>query len=140
MGLIEDIKERIRQYEATIADDRQRIDEYNDKIADIDRIYNDMKTEKDNLLLEKREVRAIANESYPNWKGNLHSNEYEPLLVDDILNGSLQTTIHAIDENLDALNDAKTRFENKISRTEGIIGTLQAGVNSLWNEVENLLN
>lgn len=140
MGLIDDIKERIRQYENTIADDRQRINEYNGKIQDIDRIYNEMKIEKDNLVTEKSHVRTLSNETYANWKGDLHSNEYEPLLVDDVLNGSLQTTIRAIDENLDALNDAKTRFENKINRTEGIIGTLQAGVNSLWNEVENLLN
>ncbi|MBM6614780.1 DUF5082 family protein [Desemzia sp. RIT804] len=140
MGLIDDLKNRIWQYQNTIDDDRQRIDEYNQKITEIERIYNDMKSEKDNLINEKSAVQAVANESYNNWNGNLYANEYEPMLVDDVLNGSLQLTIRAIDENLDALNDAKTRFENKISRTEGIIGTLEAGINSLWNEVENLMN
>lgn len=140
MGLIEDLKNRIRQYQNTIDDDRQRVDEYNQKISEIERIYNDMKTEKENLISEKRDVQAVANETYSNWTGNLYANEYEPKLVDDVLNGSLQVTINAIDENLDALNDAKTRFENKIHRTEGIIGTLEAGINSLWNEVGNLMN
>lgn len=140
MGLIEDLKNRIQQYQNTIEDDRQRIDEYNQKITEIEQIYNEMANEKENLINEKSTVQAVANESYSNWTGNLYANEYEPMLVDDVLNGSLQATIHAIDENLDALNDAKTRFENKINRTEGIIGTLEAGINSLWNEVENLMN
>lgn len=140
MGLIDELKSRIQQYQNTIEDDRQRIDEYNQKITEIEQIYKDMKIEKEQLISEKSDVQAVANESYSNWTGNLYDNEYEPILEDDLLNGSLKATIRAIDENLDALNDAKTRFENKINRTEGIIGTLEAGVNSLWNEVENLLN
>lgn len=140
MGIIDDLKNSIRQYQNTIDDDRQRIDEYTQKISEVERIYKDLKTEKENLINEKRAVQAVANETYSNWVGNLHANEYEPLLMDDVLNGSFQVTINAIDENLDALNDAKTRFENKINRTEGIIGTLEAGINSLWNEIENLMN
>lgn len=140
MSLLEDLKGRIQQYQATIEDDRQRIEEYSQKISEIDQIYQAMNDEKELLSDEKRAVQTLANETYSNWTGDLHSNEYEPKLEEDILNGSLQVTIRAIDENMDALNDAKTRFENKISRTQGIIGTLEAGINSMWNEVENLMN
>ncbi|MGE7367077.1 YwqH-like family protein [Desemzia incerta] len=140
MGLLEDLKGRIQQYQATIEDDRQRIEEYNQKITEIDRIYQAMKSEKEQLVDEKRAVQTLADQTYENWTGDLYSNGYAPKVEEDIVNGSFRATIHAIDENMDALNDAKTRFENKISRTEGIIGTLEAGINSLWNEVENLMN
>ena len=102
MGLIDELKSRIQQYQNTIEDDRQRIDEYNQKITEIEQIYKDMKIEKEQLISEKSDVQAVANESYSNWTGNLYDNEYEPILEDDLLNGSLKATIRAIDENLDA--------------------------------------
>lgn len=138
--MIEEIKRRIRNYENQIAQDRANISDYRTKIDEIDQLYQDMRQEKESLSDLKRQLNQLANENYENWQGDIHRQQYIPRVKDQLISGSLTTTIRNVDDNIDALNRAKTEFENRINRTEGVIGHLEGLVNSAWTSIENLMN
>lgn len=74
-----------------------------------------------------------------NWKGNLFSNDYKNKVQDELVGESYEKVITAIDSNLDSLRDKKTSFENKILSSKGMIGSLEASINSLGNSIAKLV-
>ena len=45
-----------------------------------------------------------------------------------------------IDDNLDAITTERTKYQNKILNTQGLIGRIEAAINSLVTKIENWFN
>ncbi len=110
-------------------------------IADkIGRIYNEMKQAKSDLIDQKQNMDQFSQQKYPLWKGNLWANKCEKAMQDSLVSSGYPTLVRQVDANLDALNNAKTDYENRILRNYGILGDLAATINSLYTEIANWFN
>lgn len=140
MGLLEDLKNSLNSYNSHLAQERSKVNEYQIKVDAIDRIYNDMKEKKSAMKQHKKDVKTFSNKEYTNWKGDLFSNEYKKKIQDELIGESYEKVLSDIDNNLDALRDKRTSFENKILSSKGVMGSLEASINSLGNSIAKLLN
>lgn len=140
MGVLEDLKNSLSSYNSNLASERSKAAEYQLKVDAIDLIYDDMKEKKSTMKQHIKEVKAFSDEEYTNWKGDLFSNDYKKKIQDELIGESYEKVISDIDSNLDTLRDKRTSFENKILSSKGIIGSLEASINSLGNSIAKLLN
>lgn len=110
------------------------------KIAAIDALYQTLKGQKESMNTLKKDVNTMADEEHEFWKGNLIKTKYQEPLKSNVVEGGYATIVTQIDTNLDALNTAKTECENQILASQGLIGQLAAGINTLINAIENFVN
>lgn len=130
-----------------IDEQRKEIDRINEqnakyqKIVDkIKEIYNRMQEAKRQLNAQKNDLSSFSEEQLPLWQGNLHTTKFVNTVQQGLVSGSYPKIISQVDANMDALNNAKTDYENRILRNYGILGDLAACINSLWNQIENWVN
>lgn len=132
--------ERIHEIEREIQRLKNQNQQYRQKIRQIEKIYDKMQSAKRSLIAQKNDLSSFSNESLPNWKGHLHTTEFVNPVQQWLVSSSYPQVIRQVDANMDALNDAKTDYENRILHNYGIIGDLAVRINSLENEIENQLN
>lgn len=132
--------ERIHEIEREIQRLKNQNQQYRQKIRQIEKIYDKMQSAKRSLIAQKNDLSSFSNESLLNWKGHLHTTEFVNPVQQWLVSSSYPQVIRQVDANMDALNDAKTDYENRILHNYGIIGDLAARINSLENEIENQLN
>jgi prefoldin subunit 5 len=132
--------ERIREIEREIQRRRNQIQQYRQKISQIEKIYDKMQSAKRSLIAQKNDLSSFSHETFSNWKGQLYKTEFVNPVQQWLVSNSYPQVIRQVDANMDALNDAKTDYENRILDNFGIIGDLAARINSLENEIENMLN
>lgn len=99
-----------------------------------------MKEKKKTMEEHKKEVKTFSDKEYTNWTGNLFSNNYKKKIQDELIGESYEQIISDIDSNLDTLRDKRTSFENKILSSKGVIGSIEASINSIGNSIAKLLN
>ena len=88
----------------------------------------------------KKDMVSFANKEYNDWKGNVFDIRYQDKLENDLVDSKFTKIIDIIDDNLDAINTDRTKYENKILNTQGLIGKIEAAINSLVTRIENWLN
>lgn len=88
----------------------------------------------------KKDMVSFANKEYNDWKGNVFDIRYQDKLENDLVDSKFTKIIDIIDDNLDAINTERTKYENKILNTQGLIGKIEAAINSLVTRIENWLN
>lgn len=140
MDLLEDLKKSLSSYNTHLAEERSKEAEYSSKVDAIDLIYKDMKEKKKTMEEHKKEVKTFSDKEYTNWTGNLFSNNYKKKIQDELIGESYEQIISDIDSNLDTLRDKRTSFENKILSSKGVIGSIEASINSIGNSIAKLLN
>ena len=88
----------------------------------------------------KKDMVSFAHKEYNDWKGNVFDTRYQGKLKNDLVDSKFTKIIQIIDNNLDAINAERTRYQNKILNTQGLIGRIEAAINSLVTEIENWFN
>ena len=88
----------------------------------------------------KKDMVSFANKEYNDWKGNVFDIRYQDKLENDLVDSKFTKIIDIIDDNLDAINTERTKYENKILNTQGLIGKIEAAINSLVTKIENWFN
>ena len=88
----------------------------------------------------KKDMVSFANKEYNDWKGNVFDIRYQDKLENDLVDSKFTKIIDIIDDNLDAINTERTKYQNKILNTQGLIGKIEAAINSLVTRIENWLN
>lgn len=126
--------------QSEISAERANLSSYQAKIAEIDAIYQMLKGQKTSMKDLKKDVKTFGEQKYSYWEGNVFKTKYKEKLESQVIEGGYEVVISEIDTNLDALNTAKTEYENKVFASQGIIGVLAAGINSLLNAIENFVN
>lgn len=130
---LNELKEELREQEALNNSYRKKVDE-------LGKIYREMQDVKKDMKKHKKEVSKFVEKTYKDWKGNTFKTRYQANLTECLIDGDYEKLLGKIDDNLDALNTEKTKYENLILKTGGIIGHISAGINSLVTEIENFLN
>lgn len=113
---------------------------YKHKVDEIDKIYSEMQDVKKDMKKHKKDVTKYVEKSYKYWKGNTFKTRYQANITECLIDGDYEKLLGKIDDNMDALNTEKTKYENLILKTGGIIGHISAGINSLVTEIENFVN
>ncbi|WP_195268325.1 DUF5082 family protein [Eubacterium sp. 1001713B170207_170306_E7] len=137
---LESLQNSLYSKQSEISAERANLSNYQAKIAEIDAIYQTLKGQKKSMKELKKDVKSFGEQSYPYWQGNVFKTKYQEKLDSQIIEGGYEAVIGEIDTNLDALNTAKTEYENKVLASQGLIGVLAAGINSLINAIENFVN
>ena len=137
---LEGLQNSLYSKQSEISAERANLSNYQAKIAEIDAIYQTLKGQKKSMKELKKDVKSFGEQSYPYWQGNVFKTKYQEKLDSQIIEGGYEVVIGEIDTNLDALNTAKTEYENKVLASQGLIGVLAAGINSLINAIENFVN
>lgn len=88
----------------------------------------------------KKDMVSFANKEYNDWKGNVFDIRYQDKLENDLVDSKFTKIIDIIDDNLDAINTERTKYQNKILNTQGLIGRIEAAINSLVTRIENWFN
>lgn len=88
----------------------------------------------------KKDMVSFANKEYNDWKGNVFDIRYQDKLENDLVDSKFTKIIDIIDDNLDAINTERTKYQNKILNTQGLIGRIEAAINSLVTKIENWFN
>lgn len=134
------LRSSLASKQSQISAERTNLSNYQAKIAEIDAVYQTLKGQKKAMKDLKKDAKSFAEQSYPYWQGAVFKNTYQARLEAEVIDGGYSQVISEIDTNLDALNTAKTEYENKVLSSQGFIGTLAAGINSLINAIENFVN
>lgn len=115
-------------------------EKYQQKVNRIEKIYGRMQDAKRKLNVEKNDLSSYSEEVFPLWQGRLHTMTFVNPVQQGLVSGSYSEVIRQVDANMDVLNNAKTDYQNRILRNYGLLGDLAAGINSLWNRIENWFN
>lgn len=137
---LESLQSSLSSKQSEISAERANLSNYQAKIAEIDAIYKTLKGQKKSMKELKKDVKNFGEQKYSHWEGNVFKTKYQEKLESQIIEGGYEVVIGEIDTNLDALNTAKTEYENKVLASQGLIGVLAAGINSLINAIENFVN
>ncbi|WP_426350408.1 hypothetical protein ACPWSR_03970 [Alloiococcus sp. CFN-8] len=138
MATLEDLKFSLTEIKSQLRAKQKEREGYLAIAADIDAVYERLAEDKKIIKGYRDSVKSFSEESYDDFKGNLHKNSYKTS-VNDVIE-SYNKVISNIDANMDALNMEKASYENKASRCYGLIGSFESAVNSLVHRIENWVN
>lgn len=139
MGL-GDLHHRVHTKEGEVSNYRTKNAQLRERIATLKAIHSDMKTGKRDLNILKNDLQNSANEYYPQWRGNRHKKDYSAFVQETLVNSRYTKVIGQVDQNMAAVNNKITEYENEILRNEGFVGNLLAEINSLWTRIQNWID
>lgn len=139
MSLI-DLQTALIAQKSKLRSEKTKLRNYKNKADALEKLYNRMKDKKENMIDMKKDMVSFANKEYNDWKGNVFDTRYQDKLQNDLVDSKFTKIIDIIDDNLDAINTERTKYENKILNTQGLIGKIEAAINSLVTRIENWLN
>jgi len=118
---------------------RQR-DKNKEKIRRLNSAKTMVQSSKNQLSSRRDQLRTKVNsqDTYGEWVGDTQK-EASFILTNDVI-GEYNYYINRVDARLDDICDEITRLENENVRLNGLIGYLQAAINSLLNEIEKATN
>lgn len=117
---------------------RRQRQQYMQTAAEIGRIYDRMKQDKDIVKVYKSSVESLYKTRYGGFKGFQFDNVYKAELRN--LLAEYKAVINAMDANLDNLNNVRRQYENKGYQCDSIIGSLQSAANSVYRQIQNWVN
>ena len=139
MSLI-DLQTELIAQRSNLSSQKTKLRDYKNKANALEKLYNRMKDKKENMIDMKKDMVSFANKEYNDWKGNVFDIRYQDKLENDLVDSKFTKIIDIIDDNLDAINTERTKYQNKILNTQGLIGRIEAAINSLVTKIENWFN
>jgi uncharacterized coiled-coil DUF342 family protein len=137
---LESLKRRRSEYRKKLAEEKAKLDEYRKKAEALDDLYKKMKEKKSDMKGLDKDLKSFSDESYPYWQGNVFRNRYEVKVKTDLIDDGYDKMIDIIDANLDEINNERTRYENLVYESNGIIGRIEESINSIITRIENWVN
>lgn len=113
--------------------------DYQAKINQIKKIYNHLQKIKVDYYTEKKSLFKLKNENSDEWTGNLYKTQFNQP-VSSVIDNELNTTIQAIDSDMDRLIDKMNEYENKIFECDGLLGQIEIWINNLLGTIEKWFN
>lgn len=137
---LESLKRKRSEYRKKLAEEKAKLDEYRKKAEALDDLYKKMKEKKSDMKSLDKDLKSFSDESYPYWQGNVFRNRYEVKVKTDLIDDGYDKMIDIIDANLDEINNERTRYENLVYESNGIIGRIEESINSIITRIENWVN
>lgn len=137
---LQDLKDQKSRYSSNLESEQSNLEYYRAKADALDDIYQRLKEKKKLMKAQKKTMNTFANENYETFKGNTYLNRYQNDLKSELVDNQYNNIITIIDENLDTINNERTRYENLCYNSKGIIGKLESSINSLVTQIENWVN
>lgn len=131
------IKSSLRNYRNRLSDKRAEKQRYLDIASDIGAVYKRMSDDKKTIKSYRKSVKKFRREKIDTFKGDLYKSYKKKMkeLIDDY-----DLVISNLDTNMDRLNTVRKQYENKAYGCNGLIGSYQSHVNSLYRKVQNWVN
>lgn len=129
---------RISSTNSQIASSNTKISGYKRKIKALKESYRSIQTIKSDFRTKKNALVTLQRNADNSWVGNLFNTAYDTPVED--LVAEVEKVIRKIDDNLDNINDKINAYENIMMQEESFLGGLYSILNSLWGELENLMN
>lgn len=120
--------------------EKEKLKGYSEMAAKLDDLYEKLQVKKHDMKSQKNDMDSFSDETYSFWEGDTFNNRYQNELKEELINTMYTNIITTIDNNLDAINTERTRYQNLCLESEGIIGKLAASINSLVTKIENWIN
>lgn len=139
MSLI-DLQTELIAKRNSLSSQKSKLRDYKNKAEALEKLYNRMKSKKEDMEDMKKDMVSFAHKEYNDWKGNIFDTRYQDKLKNDLVDSKFTKIINIIDDNLDAINTERTKYQNKILNTQGLIGRIEAAINSLVTQIENWFN
>lgn len=131
-------EEQLRQKAAQLKEQQSMRASYMAMAREIGEAYDRVARCKAAAKEKRNALKSFSQKKYGSFKGNLYTKSYlgkmSPLL------DSYDQLVERMDRNLDALNDARRRYENRAYECDGMIGLLERGINTLYRSMQNLVN
>jgi prefoldin subunit 5 len=134
-----DLNRKKSTNEQKLATSQQEIKAYQNNVDELQKIYQDLKNQKEDLKQQRSDIKNYANVKYALWQGNLYDKDYNNFLNAHLYR-SYDKVIDRVDKNMALINNERTKYENKIYKTEGVIGQLKATINTLWRQIQNWID
>ncbi len=115
--------------------ERQR---YMDKAAEVQKVYDRLKKDKDTIVEYKKSVKTFSQETYDDFQGNVFESVYQ-LEAKSVVT-TYDRVISRIDTNLDALNEEVLRYKQKAADSLGPIGSLESAYYYVSTKIQNWRN
>lgn len=113
-------------------------EEYLKKAREVKKIYEELRTIKGEFVKQKKSLDTKKNEHDDSWTGNLHITKFVTPAEDLIEN--FDSSIKAMNENIDKLLNKINEYENKAMEQDGFIGQLGILLNNISGWFESFVN
>lgn len=137
---LESLKSESRSYRNRLSEEASRLREYQRKVDALTSLYERMKKKKEEMKALQGDLRSFVNKQYEYWRGNVFNNRYESKAREELAENDYGKMISIIDDNLDEINYKRAYYQNLIYESEGLIGDLEASINSVETQIENWIN
>lgn len=135
---LEDLKQALANLSSSISSKMNERQGYLNQASDVQSVYDEMYRIKQIIKGYKKDIDALYDETYSNFKGTNFTYSYKPTVKD--LWNAYDDTLNKIDTNLDALNNKKLYYNNKASECLGILGGIESTYNSVATRIANWTN
>lgn len=125
------------QKQTQLSEAQQLASSYNKKASEIRAIYEQLKVKKDTAIANRNSYANFTNNYYQDFRGKNYST-FKYVLDEAII--QYNAYVHALDRNLDALNNEKERLQGLALDQEGLIGQIKKALNWIGTQLENVTN
>ena len=138
--LLESLKNEIDSYKKKLSEEAAKVAVCQEKVDALNSLYERMKKKKEEMKSLQKSLKSFVDEAYDYWQGNVYIYRYENNVRKELLENDYGKMLTIIDDNLDAINNQRTVYENLIYESKGMIGSFQACINSIATRIQNWTN
>lgn len=124
--------------QSQISSARSKKEGYLEEAKKVKEIYDELRKIKSEFVKQKKAVASKKDEHDDSWTGNLHDTKFVTPTGDLI--SYFNSSIKAMDENIDELLIKINEYENKALEMDGLIGQLEILLNNISGWIESFFN
>lgn len=124
--------------QSQISSAQSKKESYLEEAKKVKEIYDELRKIKSEFVKQKKAVASKKDEYDDSWTGNLHDTKFVTPTGDLI--SYFNSSIKAMDENIDELLIKINEYENKALEMDGLIGQLEILLNNISGWIESFFN